>query len=119
MAVIKKLLGGGIDKARLTVHNSAAKSYVSMNRTTIVLPDDVKAEALKRARAKGVSFGALMREALDRLLKEPAEDAAQQSRRKAVEAMLRFGEDAPAGPPQLSDRLDDYLYGGPTARSES
>jgi Arc/MetJ family transcription regulator len=82
-----------------------------MNRTTIVLPDDLKAEALKRARVKGISFGALVREALDNLLTGPVEDATQQSRRQAIEAMLRFSEHAPAGPPDLSDRLDDYLYG--------
>ena len=90
-----------------------------MNRTTIVLPDAVKAEALKRARAKGVSFGALVREALDRFLKEPAEDASQRSRRQAIEAMLRFGDDAPSGPPDLAERLDDHLYGDTPARSES
>ncbi len=90
-----------------------------MNRTTIVLTDDLKVEASRRARARGVSFGALVREALDKLLKEPSESVAQQSRRKAVEVMLRFSDDAPAGPPHLSERLDDDLYGGPPARSRS
>jgi|GEM_PF-1262863 len=90
-----------------------------MNRTTIVLPDDIKAEALKRAQAKGVSFGSLVREALGKLLQEPSENAAQRSRRQAVEAMLQFGHHAPAGPSDLSERLDDHLYGPPKARRAS
>ena len=87
-----------------------------MNRTTIVLPDEVKAQALKQARAKGISFGAFIREAVEKFLAEPTEDASQRSRREAISAMLRFGENAPAGPHDLSERLDDYLYGHPQDR---
>lgn len=90
-----------------------------MNRTTIVLPDDIKAEALRRARAKGVSFGALVREALEKYLTTPAEDAAQHSRRQAIEAMLRFSQHSPAGPPELSERLDEFLYGTPKTRENA
>jgi hypothetical protein len=90
-----------------------------MNRTTIVLPQDIKAAALKRAQARGVSFGALVREALDKLLQEPAENAAQRSRRQAVAALLQFGQQAPAGPADLSARLDDHLYGPAKARRAS
>lgn len=90
-----------------------------MNRTTIVLPEDIKAAALKRARAEGVSFGSLVREALGKLLCEPSENAARRSRRQAVAALLRFGQHAPAGPADLSERLDDYLYGPPKARRTS
>jgi post-segregation antitoxin (ccd killing protein) len=88
-----------------------------MNRTTIVLPDELKAQAIKQARAKGISFGALIREAVEKFLAEPAEDASQRSRRQAIAAMLRFGENAPAGPHDLSERLDDYLYGRQDGRS--
>jgi len=87
-----------------------------MNRTTIVLPDDVKAQAIKQARVRGISFGELVREALHKFLDEPSEDATQRSRRESVAAMLRFGADAPAGPSDLSERLDDYLYGNPQER---
>ena len=90
-----------------------------MNRTTIVLPDDIKAEALKRARTVGVSFGAIVREALTKLLQQPVEDASQRSRRQAIDAMLRFADGAPAGPPDLTARLDDYLYGPPPRRRNS
>ena len=90
-----------------------------MNRTTIVLPDDIKAEALKRAQAQGVSFGALVREALGKLMQEPSENAAQRSRRQAVAAMLQFSQHAQAGPVDLSERLDDYLYGPPKTRRTS
>ena len=90
-----------------------------MNRTTIVLPDDIKAAALKRAQAKGVSFGALLREALGKLLQEPSENATQRSRRQAVDAMLQFSQHAPAGPADLSERLDDHLYGPRKTRRTS
>jgi Arc/MetJ family transcription regulator len=83
-----------------------------MNRTTIVLPEDVKAQAMKRARAQGISFGELIREALARLLREPGgEDEGRRKRRQAIEAMLRFGRRANPGPKDLSSNLDDYLYG--------
>jgi hypothetical protein len=90
-----------------------------MNRTTIVLPDDIKAAALKRAQAEGVSFGSLVREALGKLLREPSQNAARRSRRQAVAALLEFGHHAPAGPTDLSERLDDYLYGPPKSRRAS
>lgn len=105
----------------LTIHNYPIISYVTMNRTTIVLPEDVKAEAMKRARARGTSFGGLVREALDRFLREPSggEDTSQRERRQAVEAMLRFGRHAPPGPKDLSENLDDYLYGHKSTRRGS
>lgn len=90
-----------------------------MNRTTIVLPHDIKTAALKRAQARGVSFGALVREALDKLLREPTEDAAQRSRRQAVSAMLQFGQQGAAGPADLSVRLDEHLYGPVKAKRTS
>lgn len=82
-----------------------------MNRTTIVLPQDIKAAAMKQAQARGVSFGALVREALDKLLREPTENSAQRSRRQSVTALLQFSQQSPAGPTDLSERLDDHLYG--------
>jgi Arc/MetJ family transcription regulator len=90
-----------------------------MNRTTIVLPSDVKAEAMRRARARGISFGELVREALARLLREPGEDANRRARRQAVQAMLRFARHAPAGPRDLSANLNDYLYNGKRTRRRS
>jgi hypothetical protein len=93
------------------MHNDCDKSYGIMNRTTIVLPDDIKSEAVKRAQSKGISFGAFVREAIARLLAEPTEDTTQRARREAIEAMLRFSQDAPPGPKDLAEHLDDYLYG--------
>jgi Arc/MetJ-type ribon-helix-helix transcriptional regulator len=88
-----------------------------MNRTTVVLPDNLKAQAMKTAQAKGISFGELVREAIEKLLATSGEDASQRSRRQAIAAMLQFAETAPAGPADLSERLDDYLYGKPSKKS--
>lgn len=90
-----------------------------MNRTTVVLPDTLKAQAMKTAQAKGISFGELVREAIEKLLSAPGESASQRSRRQSVTAMLQFAETAPSGPADLSERLDDYLYGKPSKKSPS
>jgi hypothetical protein len=88
-----------------------------MNRTTIVLPEDIKAQAMKRARARGISFAELIREALARLLSEPdGEDTARRERREAIEGMLNFARHARPGPRDLSENLDDYVYGGKAVR---
>jgi hypothetical protein len=39
-----------------------------MQRTTIVLPPELKSRATERARAMGISFGELARQALERML---------------------------------------------------
>ena len=95
----------------LQIHNNSCYSYVIMNRTTIVLPEDVKDQAMKVAHAKGISFGSLVWEALSKFLSEPSADATQRARQREINTLLRFSEDAPSGPPDLSERLDDYLYG--------
>jgi hypothetical protein len=102
------------------MHNKVDTSYGIMNRTTIVLPEKVKAQAMKQARARGISFGELMREALGRELRGAGgEDAARRRRRGAIEAMLRFGQHARPGPRDLSARLDDYLYGSKKAKGRA
>jgi hypothetical protein len=88
-----------------------------MNRTTVVLPDNLKAQAMKTAQAKGISFGELVREAIENFLATTGEDASQRSRRQSVVAMLQFAETAPPGPADLSERFDDYLYGTPSEKS--
>ena len=83
-----------------------------MNRTTVVLPKSLKVQAVKRARARGISFGELLREALTDNLRQPhAVDREKQKRRDAINEMLKFSQHAQPGPKDLAENLDDYLYG--------
>lgn len=75
-----------------------------MERTTIMLPPELKTRAVRRARRKGISFGEYVREAL----------TAELSREggKGVDSFLSdtavYRGEAPS---DLSARHDDYLYG--------
>lgn len=74
-----------------------------MNRTTILLPAELRAKASAHARQKGISLGELIRRSLE----------AAVSRRPAGGDMLLadravYSGDAPA---DLSERHDDHLYG--------
>jgi hypothetical protein len=42
-----------------------------MKRTTLMLPVDLKSKGLRAARKKRISFGQLVREALERHVKDP------------------------------------------------
>ena len=76
-----------------------------MHRTTIMLPEELKAQAERRARRLGVSFGKLVREALAaHLATEPP--AATRDPLFADHAVY----DGPV-PSDLSEQHDDYLYG--------
>lgn len=75
-----------------------------MHRTTILLPEDLKLRASKRARRDGLSLSELIRSALEEKL------AAQSSWAndplwKALEPI-----DFPDSPGDLAANHDDYLY---------
>lgn len=87
-----------------------------MTRTTIVLPEPLKRHTEEQARRAGMSFAEFVRRALQAAINEPPVAAAQRRRKTAIAAMMRFREDAPAGPADLTARLDDYLYGDQPAK---
>ncbi len=77
-----------------------------MKRTTIMLPDDLKIRAHRRAKSIGVSLGELIRESLEVILSHPDE-------KKLTEDPL-FADDAVYDgktPKDLSRNHDQYLYG--------
>lgn len=77
----------------------------TMHRTTIMLPDDLRNRALRRAEELGVSLGELVRESLDSLL--------NRSRRPAADDPL-FADNAVfrgESPDDLSENHDHHLYG--------
>lgn len=75
-----------------------------MTRTTIMLPERLKARAQERARELGVSLGELVRDSLEQRLDVPA-DRLQDP--LFAEAPVYHG---PA-PKDLSEEHDRYLYG--------
>ena len=74
-----------------------------MERTTIMLPPELKARALRRARESGKSLGELMREALEVILREEGE----KTRDPFFADTAVFEGPAPS---DLSANLDHYLY---------
>lgn len=76
-----------------------------MHRTTIMLPEDLKRRAAKRARSEGVSLAELIRGALEEKLAAP-KSWANDPLWKALEP-IDFPPDTPT---DLAARVDDYLY---------
>ncbi len=76
-----------------------------MNRTTLMLPTDLKARSERRARDLGISFGELVRRSLVRWLDETASPAAQDA--LYADAVVSAADT----PSDLSAHPDDYLYG--------
>lgn len=75
-----------------------------MLRTTVMLPDDLKASAERRARQRGISFGELLRESL----------AAMLTPLPASKDALLLDDAVYKGktPKDFSAEHDRYLYGG-------
>ena len=76
-----------------------------MRRTTIMLPDELRNRALRRAEELGVSLGELIRESLSALLNRS---------KKAPEEDPLFGDEAVFqgdAPEDLSTDHDGHLYG--------
>ena len=82
----------------------------SMQRTTVMLPRELKQRAAREARSRGVSLGELIREALARLLRAD-HDAAGQDPLIADTAVYEG-----PGPEDTAERHDDLLYGPPRRR---
>jgi hypothetical protein len=74
-----------------------------MKRTTVMIPEDLKARAERRARRTGVSFGSLVRDSLQAALREPVPAAEDPF---LSDAAVYRG----AVPRDLSARHDHYLY---------
>ena len=75
-----------------------------MQRTTIMLPPELKSRALKKAREMGISFAELVREALESRLRV---------HRNHQPSDPLFADDATfkdEGPDDIGARHDDYLY---------
>lgn len=75
-----------------------------MHRTTILLPEDLKRRASKRARRDGLSLAELIRSALEEKL-AAGTSWANDPLWKALEPI-----DFPDSPGDLAARHDDYLY---------
>ena len=76
-----------------------------MNRTSILIPPDLRNRADRMARQLGISFGELVRRALGEMLDRPGT-------LRTGDAFLAEGPvyDGP-GPSDTSVHHDDYLYG--------
>ena len=91
-----------------------------VQRTTIILPEQLKRRTLEKARADGISFAEFVRRAVELALNEPPSRASQRKRRAAIEEMRAFRDDAPSGggPADLAINIDEYVYGA-SGRAES
>lgn len=76
-------------------------------RTTIVLPYELQIQAALYAKENGISFGELVRESL----KEKMEKAPRKGRKKRDPFFADTAVFRGDVPPDLSERIDDYLYG--------
>jgi hypothetical protein len=75
-----------------------------MHRTTLMLPPDLKTRAQSRAREMGISFGELVRQALESELSAPP---GRRDDDPLFADVAVFGGEAPA---DLSAAHDRYLY---------
>jgi HicB family len=80
-----------------------------MHRTQLLLPPDLHRRAAQAAKARGVSLGRLVREALGEYL---ARAGGVQPSAEAIDAVLLAEPfDDPDPDPELSLNIDHYLYG--------
>ena len=78
---------------------------IIMERTTIMLPDDLRTRAASRARELGISMGELIRIAIETALIEP-EQTRQHDTFFSDRTVFRDN-----GPDNLAENHDQYLYG--------
>ena len=76
-----------------------------MYRTTIMLPRDLKKRAARQARARGISLGELIREALVALIRRDNESSADDP---LIEDSAVYNGPISAN---TAERHDDLLYG--------
>lgn len=84
-----------------------------MRRTTVQLPTWLRARAKKCARARGITLSTLVRAALEREIV-----AHPRARDPLFEDLPSFPEDK-VPPRDLSQNLDDYLYGDKSPSSST
>lgn len=77
-----------------------------MKRTTVMLPEDLKVQALKRAGTMGISLGRFIRGAMERALQQPNGDESADDPLFTDDAV--FLEETPL---DLAQNHDEYLYG--------
>ena len=76
-----------------------------MFRTTIMLPEDLRAKAYRQARRMGVSLGKLIRLSIEQMLKQAPPPSAGDT---LYEDQAVYGG---ACPRDLSSNHDEHLYG--------
>ncbi|MBN1684809.1 MAG: hypothetical protein JW855_05190 [Gammaproteobacteria bacterium] len=79
-----------------------------MHRTTIMLPDETKREAIRLAHYEGISLGQLIRKLLNIRIKQVQHSASNVSQDPFFADQNYFSGEAPSN---LSVQHDDYLYG--------
>ena len=77
----------------------------TMKRTTIMIPEDLKIRAARRANAVGISLGGFIRESLERALNSDCKVALDDS---YLSDNSVYEGDIPA---DLAQNHDKYLYG--------
>jgi hypothetical protein len=82
-----------------------------MHRTQLLLPRDLHRRAVEAARARRMSLGNLVREALGEYLARSG--GVQPSSEAIDEVLLSTPFDDPDPDPGLSANVDHYLYGAP------
>ena len=80
-----------------------------MHRTQLLLPPDLHRRAAQAAKARRVSLGNLVREALGEYLARSG--SVQPSAEAIDEVLLAEPFDDPDPDPELSSNVDHYLYG--------
>ncbi len=78
-----------------------------MQRTTVMLPDDVLARLRHESRRRGTSVAEIVREAVEQHLKKPV--------RGTPLAFFAVGE---GGPADASERVDEYVADAVCKRSD-
>ena len=79
----------------------------TMKRTTVMIPDDLKNRAVKRAEAMGISLGEFIRESLKRNLK--SDNALPFVDSYMSDSAVYEGDT----PDDLAQNHDKYIYGDP------
>ncbi len=76
-----------------------------MKKTTIMLPPDLKARALRKADKLGVSLGEFIRTSLQNALEQSSTQFKNDS--LLCDKQAFYGK----GPKDIAEKHDDYLYG--------
>ncbi len=85
---------------------------VSMTRTTIVLPENIKSIAVKNAQAEGISFGEFVRKSLEASIRVKSKENKIYSRKhdSLFSGMKRLARSTKPGVIDASVNHDKYLY---------